>query len=300
MARQNEAGTRKAADADFLEECLIYLACSDYRISSDTVADYCGSGQSLLAVTKALREAGLTADDLDKGLQLPPHPFHMIFAPRAAESLMEINSVEHVPLVEAQRLRMLGVLGGSGSVCRGTISHYKLDGKVEHKKILYISHGGKWNPANPELKRGKVLYQVTATGYRERELLTAKEDPIPGMACVEWWAQQHTWGVEFRLPSAPGIRLNTDSTGAKELLRMRDVPEGRTRREALKHWVHEHWRKLRNDPDVETQVRQHLRGADRCSWFGLECRIIPSVPDRQKNEHLALTKVQTHRAVSRR
>lgn len=68
------------------------------------------------------------------------------------------------------------------------------------------------------------------------------------------------WVARVALDSAPPLSLITDPTGVKELWKFRDIPEGAKRRSALLHWVSDHWRMDRHDPDVEVYVRKHLRG----------------------------------------
>ena len=46
---------------------------------------------------------------------------------------------------------------------------------------------------------------------------------------------------------------------------MRDLPEGKDRREALLTWVGDHWRQNRHDPDIEIYVRKHLLIAERAA-----------------------------------
>jgi hypothetical protein len=100
-------------------------------------------------------------------------------------------------------------------------------------------------------------------------------------------------GVAFFLPTfwvahvsisdeTPRVSLITDPTGVKELWKFRDIPEGKSRRDALLHWVSDHWRMNRKDPDVETYVRQHLRGKQELRCSGLSVEISPSLEDKAR------------------
>lgn len=77
--------------------------------------------------------------------------------------------------------------------------------------------------------------------------------------------------------SGPRVRFLTDPLGAREVFRLRDIPPGRDRRAALRHWVSAHARKRHPDMDGEarTWVRRHLRGATDFTWNGLRCRVQP-------------------------
>lgn len=94
-----------------------------------------------------------------------------------------------------------------------------------------------------------------------------------------WKIKTEQWRVYFSLDDRPGIELPTDPTGARAAFRLRDIPDGSKRRAALRHWVAEHWRQHRSDPSEEIKVREHLAGASRFAWSGLNCRITPSRVD---------------------
>lgn len=91
-----------------------------------------------------------------------------------------------------------------------------------------------------------------------------------------WKLRPEQWRVYFSVDGKPGIELPSDPAGARAAFRLRDIPEGRARRAALRHWVTEHWRINRADPDEEIKVREHLRGASDFTWSGLHCKITPS------------------------
>ena len=102
---------------------------------------------------------------------------------------------------------------------------------------------------------------------------------------TEWhikvaFARRYSWRVCLGYEGFPSIAFATDPVGAAEVFRLRDVPEGRSRRAALLHWVSEHWRRKRaSDPSATVSVRAHLKGAKRFAWNGLSCEVIPSTYD---------------------
>ena len=53
------------------------------------------------------------------------------------------------------------------------------------------------------------------------------------------------------------------------------------------HWVGEHWRQNRYDPDVEHYVREHLRGSYNFNWHNLSGMIELPEPE-QKREQVAI------------
>jgi hypothetical protein len=89
-----------------------------------------------------------------------------------------------------------------------------------------------------------------------------------------WWRAQRTWRVLLGSIGGPRLSLETGPTGAKELFRLRDIPQGKHRRAALRHWVREHWRKRDGSAAA---VRRHLRGSEEFTWHGLSGKIcVPS------------------------
>lgn len=98
------------------------------------------------------------------------------------------------------------------------------------------------------------------------------------------------YGMEHMKPSrwvayigisedSPRVGVWTDPTGVKELWKLRDVGEGKSRRDALLHWVNDHWRQNRKDQDVENYVRSHLRGSRRFRQGSLNVEIHESTKD---------------------
>jgi len=114
------------------------------------------------------------------------------------------------------------------------------------------------------------------------------------------------WLVKTRFDEVcPSLTLLTDPTGVKEFWRLRDVPPGRSRRSALLHWVEQHWRQTRKDPDVEAFVRKHLRGETVVKHGKLEAVISPSVRDsieaeKAKESRELLSKLKADRRKRRR
>lgn len=107
--------------------------------------------------------------------------------------------------------------------------------------------------------------------------------------CSEWidhairlqWSARYKWSVRLNFEGNLAVSFWTDPHGAKEAFRLRDIPNGKTRREALRHWVREHWRQKRESDGVAL-VREHLRGQTKFSWNGLRCEIKPSAFDLEK------------------
>lgn len=89
-------------------------------------------------------------------------------------------------------------------------------------------------------------------------------------------AIRYAWTVWIGYSQGPRIRFVSDPLGAREVFRLRDIPQGRERRTALRHWVKAHWRQNRGDFGDEAWIRKHLRGATDFTWNGMRCRIQPA------------------------
>lgn len=89
------------------------------------------------------------------------------------------------------------------------------------------------------------------------------------------------WLVKTKFEDVcPSLTLLTDPTGVKEFWKLRDIPTGRKRRDALLHWVERHWRQTRADPDVEVFVRKHMRGSEDITQGHLSAKIVASRLDK--------------------
>lgn len=65
-----------------------------------------------------------------------------------------------------------------------------------------------------------------------------------------------------------------DSSQLKTLFTLRDIPDGKKRRVALKHIVSEHLRRKPTKPDEFSKVKEHWRGRKDFDWFGITGHII--------------------------
>jgi hypothetical protein len=95
--------------------------------------------------------------------------------------------------------------------------------------------------------------------------------------------RRYLWSVLLGEGTGPRVRFITDPIGVREVFRLRDLPPGKQRRDALLHWVRQHWRKRRKaGADDLAAVREYLRGAVSYNWNGLRCQIEPSTYDAER------------------
>lgn len=117
------------------------------------------------------------------------------------------------------------------------------------------------------------------------------KEPTPGTdsiiraAMAIALSRRYWWEVKFQIGEGIGISFPTDPQGAKEAFKLREVPAGKSRRAALRHWVRAHWR--RSGRGNHAEVREHLRGATSFDWSDFRCTIKESAYDAAKNQQKA-------------
>lgn len=157
-------------------------------------------------------------------------------------------------------------------------------GKLVRGAGLYVWLGGQWTDAQKRTlwsgaSAEKAIPDVgAALSQRDREQ--------PRLATSIALRQRYEWAVALGLDLSPTIRFATDPTGIKDLFRIRDLPEGRDRRDQLMTWVTDHWRQERVDPDMEVYVRKHLRGATQFRWQGMSAELLPAQFDLDQRDKL--------------
>ncbi len=275
-------------DARLIEDAVVALGVVDAGLKPQSVVEYLGYVRSITSMKEQMRLNGIDGSDID-AISLLPSESHLLLGSERVGALFEINSIFRLGLMERSRLESLGLIPLSSKACRLIIRDVMPSGLLlGEKKILCHSHQGKWAAADRSLYKSTGK-KITITNFRKGEWYEydnreCQIGPLPDMSAVCEWSRRMCWSIEFRVPGAPAVRAITDPLGVRELLRMRDVPDGKSRRDALRHWVKEHWRQNRKDEDLEHRVREHLRGQEECNWFGLLCTIVPSKVDEAKNK----------------
>jgi hypothetical protein len=133
---------------------------------------------------------------------------------------------------------------------------------------------------SPAVARGRSVFSML-DGHELTRARGRSEEPLMIDLIANMLADRYEWRVRFR--AAPGqlsATIPTDPVGAREAFKLRDLPEGRSRRTALRNWVRSHWRSKRPASDPEL-VQAHLRGETNFNWNGMECELLPSQFDRE-------------------
>jgi hypothetical protein len=94
---------------------------------------------------------------------------------------------------------------------------------------------------------------------------------------------RYSWHVAFEGKFGTRLVIPTTPSGCLKMFKDRKGPsEGR--RKALKHWVANHYRVSSADERDLHYVRDHLRGNTLFNWKGINCELLVSQYDLEKNE----------------
>jgi hypothetical protein len=95
------------------------------------------------------------------------------------------------------------------------------------------------------------------------------------------------------------LLIPVDPKSLKDIFKLRDIPEGRERRVALKHWVSEHFKNakgnLSSDEDL-IYVHSYLRGQELFDWGTFTVEIKPSYQDVERYNELKTQAKVFHKA----
>jgi hypothetical protein len=180
------------------------------------------------------------------------------------EGHMFINS-KSVHWSEAQCLVRDGYIKSTSyydKISRVTLGFVFSSGVTDQFSHWYGHLGYSAKCLNPVAKDGLPLFPEAKRTFESY----AKFGPAIQFCSRSWWRVYVT--LE---PGLPGVNLITDPVGIRESWKLRDIPDGKKRRAALLHWVSDHWRQSRIDPESESYVRKHIRGASEFTHSGLQC-----------------------------
>lgn len=170
-------------------------------------------------------------------------------------------------------------------------------GTYTSNKMLVNSAGREWVPLGA---KGEYFHfaqsktcdgNVVNFGITDGEGITNTCNMLLGLS----FTRDVVWRVVFKGPSGISISLSTDTAGAMAAFRNRQPNEATGRRDALRHWVRQHYRVRPVDEGDEPQkviVRQHLRGRTPFRWFGIDCELVVSPFDMRRNDRFRAEREQ--------
>ena len=187
-------------------------------------------------------------------------------------ALYKLIKVRKVPMSEFRGVNVKWRSGNLAEIAQAVIYN---SGKFSTQKILYERFRGQWEA----IYAGSPIQEMDLKDkelHRESSLIEFGKSH----ALTRWY----DWRVDigFQIPgrgSLPSIAIPTSAGGARSAFKLRDIPPGKSRREALRHWVQMHHRQSEPDPIT---IWPYLRGAEEFNQNGMKCRIVPSQYDMKK------------------
>jgi hypothetical protein len=153
--------------------------------------------------------------------------------------------------------------------CEHTV--HALAALVQGEYVIVSSMTDGGPPRRFDIRERFLLAQADWHGLHGVPILNPE-----GLLASQALQRRYEWSVAMRVDGSPALRFACSPGSARNAFRLRDLPPGKNRRDALIHWVCEHYR----NPDIH--VSEHLRGKHVFSWRGIECEIVPSAFDREK------------------
>lgn len=254
-----------------------------YFAIAETSARRRGSGSARLSDfdgAEVFLSAAADAVDSVTGGRLYTNPDSSVFGPRLLERAGTFdvsilgNAIDSDALFSLSRWRRVTAPMVRGRVSR--IWRYMCEASA-----AFVHDDGSWSSTDAA---------VFGSNDGARWMLASLNFPREGHESEKWSAKikmaisitlqrKIDWTVDLGFGSWSRIRIPTDPSGIRALLHDRDVAAGKNRRDAVVHWVSEHLRKKRKNPDDLAYVRAHLRGQREVVWQGMRCRINP-LPER--------------------
>lgn len=192
------------------------------------------------------------------------------------KTLYQVNRVRRVPLKEVRGMFSLK----TGRIVEHTIADIS-SGKFASGREYDEQWGEKWHAvgqpyalqSNPEIHPENTKNIQAAMTFA--------------------FTNFYEWRVCLGYAGFPTLGLVTDPEGARAAFRLRDIPNGASRRAALRNWVSGHYRTKPTGDDYDGEaikVIEHLRGATKFTWNGLMCEVRPSAYDLRRAEKLKADK----------
>lgn len=181
--------------------------------------------------------------------------------------MYSLQKMRAVPLKEVRGLfRPL-----SGNIIERSVADIFSDGKYRTERVYLELRGDRW-------------YEVGAPMAVDPVALSDKDNDSVWCHKSLALTTEYDWQVQlaYNYSDLPSISLVTDPLGSKDIFKLRDVPKGKSRRDALRNWVAGHWRRGSTPESPETHIWPFLRGAEEFTWNGLYCKIQPSAYDLRK------------------
>jgi hypothetical protein len=206
---------------------------------------------------------------------------------------IELYRLRHEPLRKARGQKIYSPHIASLYSCWVDVE----TGTFTSNKMLVNSAGQEWVPVGA---KGNYFHfaqsktcdgNIVNFGVTDGEGISSTCNMLLGLA----FTRDLVWRVVFKGPSGISVSMSTDTAGAMAAFRNRQPNELTGRRDAMRHWVRQHYRDKHVDEGDEPEkviVRQHLRGRTPFRWCGIDCELVVSPFDMRRNERLRIEREQ--------
>lgn len=150
--------------------------------------------------------------------------------------------------------------------------------------VTFVQDNATYSTARTHFIKQNGVWQMYFPRQAPMSCLGGKEidgtswDDRIGTALGLLYCNEFYWTAEIGYQYKPSVKFQCTPEGSKELFRLRDIPEGKQRRTAIKHWVGGHHRTAKGG-NKNIQIEKYLRGETDFTWNGLRCTIRPSPSD---------------------
>lgn len=119
--------------------------------------------------------------------------------------------------------------------------------------------------------------QILDLSLRERRPTLVGDTDLRHLmfAASEAFSMRYEWQILIGREDSASLSMVASREAITEAFKLRDIPDGKTRRSALRNLVASHWRRRSTDAEMRDHVREHLRGQTKFTWHGLTCEVVP-------------------------
>jgi|SRR5581483_6031312 len=274
-----------------IESMMAYMSLSVRQAKSPLSIHYFDGAESIARLlSREARESGCSilmhpeaprADVLD-GLT-PPEAVEQIWSPEYLQDRVDISIVQspHEALASEIQFRLFRLKEISTKEARGHAK--RIYSRMFRLSGADIRPDGSYYARHIDCIAWVNRHWISCTGSSDCRSGDDSWRGHPALCIAAQGTRHCIWRVEIGWSDQPSVSFSTDPVGVREVFRLRDIPDGKQRRTALRHWVTEHWRQNRDTDGAEAiKVHEHLRGTTSFTWRGLRCRIVTSQLDLER------------------
>lgn len=264
--------------AESIEEAIVFMAGNEIDAKFDSAMFATSQNINALASFRHERNATLVPSDSEWATAV-------LLATEERTAFASLTTCEAIPSKRAEWIAKTLSMPRPSVMCkirRWDLCSSGIPIKRKHEFWDWVPERQEWSPYEPTAIRYTSStvrkYSARSSRFFDYNVTTIEAEELaePTVCGLIADAPNHVWQIVLRADkSCPGVSLMTSADGVLGMFAARDKTAGKNRRDALRHWVRAHNRKIASSPASEVAVKKHLRGATEFSWFGLHGTVIP-------------------------